>query len=129
MATGEPQPKDENNLSRNQRLNSASSMNILLVEDHEPTRAALSRLLARRQHTVAVAATAREAGLVVDVARPVNFLGAFAWWAAVRKGGAKTPNPRLVSLYDRFVVPVTRAVEKRLPIPFGQSVLCVAHKP
>ncbi|WP_298182695.1 class I SAM-dependent methyltransferase [Saccharomonospora sp.] len=83
----------------------------------------------RRYTPTTIAATAREAGLVVDVARPVNFLGAFAWWAAVRKGGTKAPNPKLVSIYDRFVVPVTRAVEKKLPIPFGQSVLCVAHKP
>ncbi|WP_024876775.1 class I SAM-dependent methyltransferase [Saccharomonospora piscinae] len=83
----------------------------------------------RRYTPATVAAAAREAGLVVDVARPVNLLGAFAWWAAVRKGGAKAPNPKLVSIYDRYVVPVTRAVEKRLPIPFGQSVLCVARKP
>jgi SAM-dependent methyltransferase len=83
----------------------------------------------RRYTPTTVAATAREAGLVVETARPVNFLGAFAWWAAVRKGGTTSPNPRLVSLYDRFVVPVTRAIEKYLPVPFGQSVLCVARKP
>ncbi|EID53437.1 methyltransferase family protein [Saccharomonospora xinjiangensis XJ-54] len=83
----------------------------------------------RRYTPTTVAATAREAGLVVELARPVNFLGAFAWWAAVRRGGTTAPDPRLVSLYDRYVVPVTRAIEKTLPIPFGQSILCVARKP
>ncbi|CAM2908259.1 class I SAM-dependent methyltransferase [Saccharomonospora xinjiangensis] len=83
----------------------------------------------RRYTPTTVAATAREAGLVVELARPVNFLGAFAWWAAVRRGGTTAPDPRLVSLYDRYVVPVTRVIEKTLPIPFGQSILCVARKP
>jgi hypothetical protein len=47
----------------------------------------------------------------------------------VRRGGVGAPNPRLVRTYDRFVVPVTRAVERRLRPPFGQSVLAVARVP
>ncbi|QGK70409.1 methyltransferase [Allosaccharopolyspora coralli] len=82
----------------------------------------------RRYTPSTVSAAAREAELRVEVARPVNFVGAFAWWAAVRKGGAGAPNPRLVSVYDRFLVPVTRRIEKHVRVPFGQSVLCVARK-
>ncbi|MQA07294.1 MAG: methyltransferase domain-containing protein [Pseudonocardiaceae bacterium] len=82
----------------------------------------------RRYTPATVTAAAEGAGLTVEVARPVNFLGAFAWWAAVRKGGAGAPNPKLVSIYDRFVVPVTKAIEKGVKVPFGQSVLCVARK-
>ncbi|ASR34583.1 methyltransferase [Prauserella marina] len=83
----------------------------------------------RRYTPATVRAAAEKAGLTVEVARPVNFLGAFAWWAAVRKGGAGAPNRKLVAIYDRFVVPVTRAIEKVVKVPFGQSVLCVARKP
>ncbi|MFF5986932.1 class I SAM-dependent methyltransferase [Prauserella flavalba] len=82
----------------------------------------------RRYTPDTVSAAAHDAGLTVRVARPVNFLGAFAWWAAVRKGGAGAPDRRLVAAYDRFVVPVTRAIEKRVRVPFGQSVLCVAGR-
>ncbi|PRX50300.1 2-polyprenyl-3-methyl-5-hydroxy-6-metoxy-1,4-benzoquinol methylase [Prauserella shujinwangii] len=82
----------------------------------------------RRYTPATVAGAARDAGLTVEVARPVNFLGAFAWWAAVRKGGVGAPDRRLVAAYDRFVVPVTRAIENRVRVPFGQSVLCVARK-
>ena len=82
----------------------------------------------RRYTPTTVASAARQAGLDVEVARPVNFFGAFAWWAAVRKGGSEAPDPKLVSLYDRLVVPVTRRVEKRFRVPFGQSILCVARK-
>ncbi|TCP56528.1 methyltransferase family protein [Tamaricihabitans halophyticus] len=82
----------------------------------------------RRYTPTTVTAAAQAAGLTVEVAKPVNFLGAFAWWAAVRKGGAGAPNPKLVAIYDRFVVPVTKAIEKGVKVPFGQSVLCVARK-
>lgn len=71
----------------------------------------------------------RRAGLELELVKPVNLLGGIAWWLAVRKGGAGTPNPKLVAVYDRFVVPVTRAIERVVRPPFGQSVLCVARKP
>jgi SAM-dependent methyltransferase len=64
----------------------------------------------------------------VDV-RPVNLLGGMAWWATVRRAGVGSPNPRLVSVYDRLVVPATRMLERRFVPPFGQSVLGVARVP
>ncbi|GAB3285274.1 class I SAM-dependent methyltransferase [Parasphingorhabdus pacifica] len=69
------------------------------------------------------------AGLEVQRCEPKNLLGAFAWWAAVRKGGSGAPNRKLVSVYDRFVVPVTRSIENVAKVPFGQSVLGVAKVP
>jgi SAM-dependent methyltransferase len=83
----------------------------------------------RRYTPATLAAAVVRAGLQVEVVKPVNLLGGIAWWAAVRRGGSTSPNPRLVGIYDRFVVPVTRAVERRIPVPFGQSVLCVARTP
>jgi SAM-dependent methyltransferase len=78
-------------------------------------------------------ATLREAflraGLEVDRCHPVNLLGGVAWWWAVRRGGACRPDPRLVRLYDRWVVPVTRSLERVVRVPFGQSVLGVARRP
>ena len=69
----------------------------------------------------------RDAGLTPEVVRPVNLLGGIAWWATVRRGGVGSPNPRLVRTYDRVVVPATRALERWVPAPFGQSVLAVAR--
>lgn len=71
----------------------------------------------------------RRAGLEPERAKAVNLLGGIAWWLAVRRGGAQTPNPRLVRLYDRWVVPATRALERVVAVPFGQSVLGVARRP
>jgi SAM-dependent methyltransferase len=74
-------------------------------------------------------ASVRAAGLVPEVLKPVNFLGGIAWWLAVRRGGVGYPNPRLVKIYDRCVVPVTRLVERFVTPPFGQTVFCVARVP
>ena len=81
----------------------------------------------RRYTPATVSDAVRRAGLQVEVAKPVNLLGGIAWWAAVRRGGSTSPNPKLVALYDRFVVPATRAIESRIRVPFGQTVLCVAR--
>ena len=80
----------------------------------------------RRYTPKTVSAAVERAGLRVRYVRPVNFLGGIAWWIAVRRGGAGKPDPRLVWLYDKVVVPISRTVEKVVKPPFGQSVLCVA---
>jgi SAM-dependent methyltransferase len=67
------------------------------------------------------------AGLIPERARSVNLLGGIAWWLAVRRGGARTVDPRLVRAYDRFLVPAARGLDAVLPVPFGQSLLCVAR--
>jgi SAM-dependent methyltransferase len=69
------------------------------------------------------------AGLGCELARPVNLLGGLAWWAAMRLGRAAKPNQGAVGLYDRLLVPVTRVLDRALPVPFGQSVLAVARVP
>jgi SAM-dependent methyltransferase len=83
----------------------------------------------RRYTPRTITAAIRNAGLEAELVRPVNFLGGLAWWVTVRRGGVGAPNPRLVRAYDRFVVPVTRVVERRIRPPFGQSVLAVARVP
>ncbi|MCP2346267.1 class I SAM-dependent methyltransferase [Nonomuraea roseoviolacea] len=73
--------------------------------------------------------TVAKAGLDIDVLKPINFLGGIAWWAAVRRGGVGYPDPRLVKIYDRTVVPATRLIERFVTPPFGQTVFCVARVP
>ncbi|SEH00291.1 Methyltransferase domain-containing protein [Nonomuraea solani] len=74
-------------------------------------------------------ATVAKAGLDIDVLKPINFLGGIAWWLAVRRGGVGYPDPRLVKIYDRTVVPTTRFIERFVRAPFGQTVFCVARVP
>ncbi|WP_240487286.1 class I SAM-dependent methyltransferase [Actinomadura flavalba] len=74
-------------------------------------------------------ASVEGAGLVPEVLKPINFLGGIAWWAAVRRGGVGYPDPRLVKIYDRTVIPATRLIERVVRPPFGQTVFCVARVP
>ena len=83
-----------------------------------------------RRHTPATLRAAVEAaGLEVRVCRPINLLGGLGWWLAVRRGGVGYPKPWLVWLYDRVGIPITRALERLVRPPFGQTVFCVAVKP
>lgn len=82
----------------------------------------------RRYTPSSLARVVRRAGLDVELVKPVNLLGGIAWWLAVRRGGTTSPNPRMVAAFDRCVVPVTKALERVVRVPFGQSVLCVARK-
>ncbi len=83
----------------------------------------------RRYTPATLSASFKAAGLEPTHVRPVNVLGGLAWWAAVRRGGTGAPDPRLVAVYDRVVVPATRALERFVRIPFGQSILGVARVP
>ena len=83
-----------------------------------------------RRYTPATLRAALEGADLTPVeVRPVNLLGGLAWWLIVRHGGVSAPRPRLVQLYDRTVVPLTRAVERRITPPFGQSVMAAAIVP
>ena len=81
----------------------------------------------RRYTPRTLAGAVQRAGLDVELVKPVNLLGGIAWWLTVRRGGSTSPDSKLVSIFDRFVVPVTRALERVVRPPFGQSVLCVAR--
>ena len=82
----------------------------------------------RRYTPATLSAAFVRAGLRPVETRPVNLLGGLAWWATVRRGGVGTPDPRLVRAYDRWLVPTTRFLERRVRPPFGQSVLGVAER-
>jgi SAM-dependent methyltransferase len=83
----------------------------------------------RRYSPATLTDAIRRAGLRPVVSRPVNLIGGIAWWAAVRKGGTGSPNPKLVGIYDRYLVPATRILDRVVPIRFGQSILGVARLP
>ncbi|MGE5290827.1 MAG: class I SAM-dependent methyltransferase [Micromonosporaceae bacterium] len=83
----------------------------------------------RRYTPKTLRAAVEDAGLSVEVLRPINMLGGIAWWFAVRRAKVSYPNPKVVKVYDRLVVPVTRLIERLVRPPFGQTVLCVARVP
>jgi SAM-dependent methyltransferase len=83
-----------------------------------------------RRYTVDSLRTAMiEAGLDVDDAHYVNMPGLPAWFVGMRLFRLTPSEGRVLSLWDRFVVPRARRWEARRRPPFGQSVFAAARVP
>jgi 2-polyprenyl-3-methyl-5-hydroxy-6-metoxy-1,4-benzoquinol methylase len=67
------------------------------------------------------------AGLTPTVLRYVNLPGLPAWFVGMRLLGMTPSNGPILKVWDNAVVPLARAVERRVAPPFGQSVLAVAR--
>ena len=82
-----------------------------------------------RRYTVeSVRALLARAGLRTLALRYMNVAGVLPWLVAGRLLRRRTLDPTLVALYDRFVTPLVRRVERRWSPPLGQSVLAVAER-
>jgi SAM-dependent methyltransferase len=81
-----------------------------------------------RRYTVA---TLRErlvaAGLAPESVRYVNAPGLIAWLVWMRLLGRRPAAGLGLRAWDGYVIPVTRRLESRVRMPFGQSVLGVAR--
>lgn len=71
----------------------------------------------------------RRSGFRVERSSYVNLPGWFSWLVITRLLGQRPTAGPLVTVFDRVVVPVVRAVESRIAPPFGQSVILIARKP
>jgi SAM-dependent methyltransferase len=83
----------------------------------------------RRYRKNDLVARTGQAGFEIVDARYANMPGFFAWLLVVRVLGWSPTTGGMSGIYDRFVVPIARAVERRVRPPFGQSLLVVARKP
>ncbi|HET8614108.1 MAG TPA: class I SAM-dependent methyltransferase [Actinomycetales bacterium] len=70
-----------------------------------------------------------DAGLEVGRVHYVNAPGLLAWVVGMRLMGMTPHDGPTVRLWDRAVMPVARAVERRVRPPFGQSVFAVGRVP
>ena len=67
------------------------------------------------------------AGLEPEIVRYVNAPGLPVWLVWMRLLGRRPNEGLALTIWDRLVVPVARAVERRVEPPFGQSILGVAR--
>lgn len=71
----------------------------------------------------------RRAGLDPTVIRYLNAPGLLAWMVAMKLCRLAPRDGRAVRAWDAVVVPPTRALERRVGLPFGQSVVGFARVP
>jgi len=79
------------------------------------------------RRTLAAAMTA--AGLRVERIHYANALGLLGYYTATSIFKLTPKEGPMVKVYDRFVLPVTKAMEQVVRPPFGQSVFAVARRP
>lgn len=70
----------------------------------------------------------RRAGFKILKSVYFDLAGIAPWWIQYRLLKASTLSPGSVKLYDRLVVPITRAVESLINPPLGKNLLLIAEK-
>src|SRR5262249_299835 len=83
----------------------------------------------RRYTKKTMRAALTEAGLTVAHVRYVNALGLLGYYMATSVFKLAPKEGPMVKFYDRFVLPVTKAAERVVTMPFGQSVFAIAEVP
>ena len=83
----------------------------------------------RRYTRRSLSAGLRGAGLEPVQVKYMTLPGIAAWWLWSRALRRRTITDSDARVYDRFVIPVVRAVESVLPPPVGNSLLAIARKP
>jgi len=83
----------------------------------------------RRYTKKTLASAMTQAGLRVEKIHYANALGLLGYYAATSIFRLAPREGPMVKVYDRVVLPVTKAVEQVVHPPFGQSVFAVARRP
>jgi len=83
----------------------------------------------RRYTKKTMRAAMTEAGLTIEKLHYANALGLIGYYMATSVFKLTPKEGPMVKFYDRLVLPVTKAAEKLVKPPFGQSVFVVARVP
>ena len=83
----------------------------------------------RRYTKRTMRAAMTEAGLTIEKLHYANALGLIGYYMATSVFKLTPKEGPMVKFYDRLVLPVTKAAEKLVKPPFGQSVFVVARVP
>jgi hypothetical protein len=83
----------------------------------------------RRYTKKTLRAAMTEAGLAVETLHYANALGLIGYYTATSIFKLAPKEGPMVKIYDTTVLPVTKAMEKLVRPPFGQSVFAVARVP
>lgn len=82
----------------------------------------------RRYQKPDLVAKVASAGGQVLQCRYFDLLGVGPWLLLNKALGATTFNPTLIGIHDRYIVPVSRLIEKVVSPPFGKNLILVAAK-
>jgi hypothetical protein len=70
----------------------------------------------------------RDAGFKLIVSKYFDMIGVAPWWIKYRLLKSAKLEPKAVELYDRLVVPITRAFESVVAPPTGKNLLVIGER-
>lgn len=70
----------------------------------------------------------RRAGFTVLTCTYFDLVGITPWWVKYKLLRSGTMQPRVVRLYDKYVVPCTKLLESLIKPPLGKNVILVAER-
>lgn len=71
----------------------------------------------------------RSAGFDIRFSEYFDLIGIIPWWLKYCVLKSDRMEPGVVRIYDRWVVPVSRALERVITPPLGKSIILVAENP
>lgn len=103
---------------------------VILVPAHMSIYGELDRSFGhcRRYNRRGLGEAMRQAGLEPTYSRYLNAIGYFGWFWEGRCLRRRQIQPQSARIFNRLV-PFIDAIERLLPLPFGQSLLMVGRKP
>ena len=82
----------------------------------------------RRYTKASLRSSVESAGWHIERLGYMNMPGILPWFVSGRVFGRTSISGAEARLYDRLVVPLTAAIEDRVRVPIGQSLLAIARK-
>ena len=82
----------------------------------------------RRYRKAELETKCRQAGFRILKSSYFDLAGIVPWWIKYQLFKASTLDHTTIELYDRFAVPVTRAIESVITPPVGKNLLLIASK-
>ena len=67
-------------------------------------------------------------GFQIVLKRYFDMAGILPWWLINTVGKKTDFDPDMVGFYDRFIIPASRFLEKRISPPFGRNIIIIAER-
>jgi len=82
----------------------------------------------RRYHLGQLTRLLRRRGFRIRINRYFDLAGILPWWLINTIGGKTDFDPKMVKIYDRLVIPMSRLFERWIKPPVGRNIIIVAER-
>lgn len=82
----------------------------------------------RRYHLSPLDYKLQSHGFKIQYKRYFDLAGVLPWWLINTRGKKTDFNPAMAITYDRYIIPITRFVERFISPPLGKNIIIIAER-